>query len=258
MDLKEKYDDYFKKNKDIIAIYKTRLDELNNLRNEMFKKGMTYDSEEIQKSLIETRQIYMKQEKMFYDLLQDVTNYINSENNEKNEKLQEFKFLKNEIQFNYCQCFAERTKIENQTNFHNTGKIDKAIKTQYSKLENLIEEQKEHDKKILEIMGIFLSIFSIIGVNLSFFSKFESLHWTHWIILILVINITLVQTIKVIFNLIYQKNNTQEDIIFLINKKLCDKFSSWTNKKENETKIKKENTKNINQNTSQNTNIDAE
>ena len=44
----------------------------------------------------------------------------------------------------------------------------------------------------------------------------------------------------------------------LTNKKLYDKFSSWTNKKENETKIKKENTKNINQNTSQNTNIDAE
>lgn len=107
-------------------------------------------------------------------------------------------------------------------------------------------------------MGIFISIFSLIQVNLSFFSKFESLHWTHWIILILVINITLAQTIKIIFNLIHQKNNNQEDIISLINKKLCDKFSSWTNKKENETKIKKENTKNINQNTSQNTNIDAE
>ena len=215
MDLKEKYDDYFKKNKDIIAIYKTRLDELNNLRNEMFKKGMTYDSEEIQKSLIETRQIYMKQEKMFYDLLQDVTNYLNSENNEKNEKLQEFKFLKNEIQFNYCQCFAERAKIENQANFHNTGKIDKAIKTQYSKLENLIEEQKEHDKKILEIMGIFLSIFSLIGVNLSFFSNVKDISIWNILLLVIVINLSLSDAIKVIFSIIRkEKAETIAEKIF--------------------------------------------
>ena len=107
-------------------------------------------------------------------------------------------------------------------------------------------------------MGIFISIFSLIQVNLTFFSKFESLHWLSWVILILVINITLAQTIKVIFNLIHQKNNNQEDIISLINKKLYDKFSSWINKKENETKIKKENTKNINQNTSQNNNLNTE
>lgn len=167
MDLKVKYDDYFKKNKDIIEIYKTRLDELNNLRNEMFKKGMTYDSEEIQKSLIETRQIYMKQEKMFYTLLHDVTNYFNSKKNEENEILQEFKFLRNEIQLNYYQCFAERTKIENQTNFHNTAKLSSLAKNQHLKMENLIKEQKEYDKKILEIMGIFLSIFSVIGLGIT-------------------------------------------------------------------------------------------
>lgn len=136
--------------------------------------------------------------------------------------------------------------------------LDNKINNHDKKIQEHEKAVKEQEKNMMAIMGIFISIFSLIQVNLSFFSKFESLHWTHWIILILVINITLVQTIKVIFNLIHQKNNTQEDIIFLINKKLCDKFSSWTNKKENETKIKKENTKNINQNTSQNTNIDAE
>ena len=75
--------------------------------------------------------------------------------------------MRNEIQFNYYQCFAERIKIENQTNFYNVGKIDKAIKEQYSKLENLVEKQKEYDKKILELMGIFLSIFSVIGLGIT-------------------------------------------------------------------------------------------
>ena len=191
MDLKVKYDDYFKKNKDIIEIYKTRLDELNNLRNEMFKKGMTYDSEEIQKSLIETRQIYMKQEKMFYTLLHDVTNYFNSKKNEENEILQEFKFLRNEIQLNYYQCFAERTKIENQTNFHNTAKLSSLAKNQHLKMENLIKEQKEYDKKILEIMGIFLSIFSIIGLGTSSILNIENNHFAIWSMICGVILITM-------------------------------------------------------------------
>ena len=167
MDSEEKYREYSKKINDIIEKYKTRLDELNKQRKKMFDKGMNYDSEEIQKSLMETRQIYMEQGKMFYTLLHDVTNYFNSKKNEENEILQKLQFLRNEIQFNYYQCFAERMKIENQTNFYNVGKIDKAIKEQYSKLENLVEKQKEYDKKILELMGIFLSIFSVIGLGVT-------------------------------------------------------------------------------------------
>ena len=119
MDSEKKYEEYSKKINDIIENYKTRLDELNKLRKEMFSKGMNYDSEEIQKSLMETRQIYMEQGKMFYTLLHDVTNYFNSKKNEENGILQKLQFLRNEIQFNYYQCFAERVKIENQTNFYN-------------------------------------------------------------------------------------------------------------------------------------------
>ena len=92
--------------------------------------------------------------------------------------------------------------------------LDNKINNHDKKIQEHEKAVKEQEKNMMAIMGIFISIFSLIQVNLSFFSKFESLHWTHWIILILVINITLVQTIKVIFNLIHQKNNTQEDIIF--------------------------------------------
>ena len=202
MDSEEKYKEYSKKVNDIIEKYKTRLDELNSLRNEMFKRGMTYDSKEIKESLHETRKIYMEQEKLFYDLLHDVTNYLNSENNEKIEILQKFKFLRNEIQFNYYQCFAERTKIENQTNFHNTAKLSSFAEIQHSKVENLIEDQKEHDKKILEIMGVFLSIFSLIGVNLSFFSNIKDVSVWNILLLVIVINVSLSKAIKVIFSVI--------------------------------------------------------
>lgn len=46
------------------------------------------------------------------------------------------------------------------------------------KLDNLIEEQKKYDKNILNIMGIFLAIFSIIGFGISSsLKKIESNHF---------------------------------------------------------------------------------
>ena len=128
--------------------------------------------------------------------------------------------------------------------------LENKINTHDKKIEEHEKAVKEQERNMMTIMGIFISIFSLIQVNLSFFSHFESLHQFSWIALILVINITLVQTIKVIFNLIYQKYNNQEDIIFLINKKVCDKILLWTAKTEN----KNENSKNINSNNSQNSN----
>ena len=202
MNAEKKYKEYSKKINDIIENYKTRLEELNNLRNEMFGKGMTYDSEEIQKNLIETRKIYMEQEKEFYVLLGNITDCLSQKKDEKKEILQELKFLRNEVQFNYCQCYMERAKIENQTNFHNTTKLSSFAKIQHSKVENLIEDQKEHDKKILEIMGVFLSIFSLIGVNLSFFSNIKDVSVWNILLLVIVINVSLSEAIKVIFSVI--------------------------------------------------------
>ena len=163
----EEYDVFFDRYSKIIKKDELRLKELNNLRNKMFNEGLTYDSKIIQDNLIETRKIYMEQEKEFYDLLGNIADCLNQKKNEEKEKLQELKFLRNEVQFNYCQCYVERAKIENQTNFHNTTKLNSFAKTQHSKVEKLIEEQKEHDKKILEIMGIFLSIFSVIGLGVT-------------------------------------------------------------------------------------------
>lgn len=48
------------------------------------------------------------------------------------------------------------------------------------KYRELINEQKKYDKKILEIMGIFLSIFSVIGLGVSSLSKLKSNYFSTW------------------------------------------------------------------------------
>ena len=190
-----------------------------------------------------------------------IFNKENNENNKSTENLKEIKY--NSIQHsNIIFSFTSfKTMVEGissniillsllfqiqQMNIE----LENKINTHDKKIEEHEKAVKEQERNMMTIMGIFISIFSLIQVNLSFFSHFESLHWFSWIVLILVINITLVQTIKVIFNLIHQKYNNQEDIISLINKKICDKILLWTAKTEN----KNENSKNINSNNSQNSN----
>jgi len=48
------------------------------------------------------------------------------------------------------------------------------------KYRGLINEQKKYDQKILEMMGIFLSIFSVIGLGVSSLSKLESNYFSTW------------------------------------------------------------------------------
>ncbi len=48
------------------------------------------------------------------------------------------------------------------------------------KYRELINEQKKYDKKILEIMGIFLRIFSVIGLGVSSLSKLKSNYFSTW------------------------------------------------------------------------------
>lgn len=52
---------------------------------------------------------------------------------------------------------------------------------------------------MLNIMGAFLALFSLIGVNFSFFSQFKSDKVWEWVILTIVVNASLVSAIVVIF-----------------------------------------------------------
>ena len=68
----------------------------------------------------------------------------------------------------------------------------KGLKTNKNKL-------KKYNQDILTMMGIFLSIFSIIGINISFFSNLENMDVLKIILLAFIINIILVTSIKIIF-----------------------------------------------------------
>ena len=55
----------------------------------------------------------------------------------------------------------------------------------------LIRKFDEHDKKILEMMGIFLSIFSVIGLGVSSVLNLESNHIATWLMICGTILITM-------------------------------------------------------------------
>ncbi|WP_374140908.1 hypothetical protein [Leptotrichia hongkongensis] len=86
-------------------------------------------------------------------------------------------------------------KSELQKNNESIEKQDEELKKNKKKID-------DHDKRILEMMGIFLSIFSLIGVNLSFFSKIKDVSVWNILLLVIVINVSLSETIKVIFSVI--------------------------------------------------------
>ena len=67
------------------------------------------------------------------------------------------------------------------------------------------EKIKEYQNKILEIMGIFLSIFSLIGINISFFHNVGNIGILEIVFLAIMINLILVTSIKTIFDLIDKK-----------------------------------------------------
>ena len=73
----------------------------------------------------------------------------------------------------YIQSLQEKTKIDNEIHSFNMMKAYQNILSQKKELKKLIKDGEERDKKILEMMGIFLSIFSLIGVNLSFFQTLK-------------------------------------------------------------------------------------
>ena len=189
----KKYKEFAKKFNKILDQSSNRLEELKKLREEMYKKNISYDSEEFQKNISETREIYLEKAENFYNLLDDIKNYFNSINRKIEEISKELIDLKNEIQFNYCYCCIEKIKIENQVTFRNTGKIDNAIKKQKqnSKLRKNSDKIDNHDKRILEMMGIFLSIFSVIGLGVSSILNFENNHCAIWLIICGVILITI-------------------------------------------------------------------
>lgn len=82
---------------------------------------------------------------------------------------------------------------------YNTFVTMEKIREQQEKLEIQTERVENHDKNMLNIMGAFLALFSLIGVNFSFFSNFTGGRLRTWIFLIVAVNLSLIFTIVIIF-----------------------------------------------------------
>lgn len=101
-------------------------------------------------------------------------------------------------------------KSELQKNNESIEKQDEELKKNKKKID-------DHDKRILEMMGIFLSIFSLIGVNLSFFSNVKDISVWNILLLVIVINLSLSDAIKVLFSIIRkEKVETVTEKIFRV------------------------------------------
>ena len=93
---------------------------------------------------------------------------------------------------NNAEIILERYKNILRDNEINFALNDiKQIEEQKKQMEYILEKYDDYNKKILEIMGIFLSIFSVIGIGVSSVLKLESNHTATWLMICGTILITM-------------------------------------------------------------------
>ncbi len=89
--------------------------------------------------------------------------------------------------------------IEKINTFESRIQIIEGIKD----IENLKAEMKDHDRNMLNIMGILLAIFSLVGINMGMFGAIKAETSVNEIItLVLVVNISLVFSMGALFTYI--------------------------------------------------------
>ena len=196
MNQEEQYNEFGKKYEKIGFEYDVR-----KIKKPENYDELTYEDEEKQNYAQKVSNMYITFSKEMYKLIEEMNEYMN-ETKKRENIIQELKELRIDCIMVYIQSLQEKAKIDNEIHNFNMTKAYQNILSQKKELKKLIKDGEERDKKILEIMGIFLSIFSIIGVNLSFFSNIKDANIWNILLLVIVINVSLSETIKVIFSII--------------------------------------------------------
>ena len=122
----------------------------------------------------------------------------------------------------------------------------KQFEKQKEQINNILEKYDDYNKKILEMMGIFLSIFSVIGLGVSSVLNLESNHIAIWLMMCGTILITMSGLFYLIdpnkFN--KQEKNTENDrckpIIMGVILLLLGGFIRYKFPNDNEELVKKE------------------
>lgn len=135
--------------------------------------------------------------KIFEDLkkerekLQYTLKDLKDKNEEEKDKVESlFEFTKNWE--NNIEIILKRYKNilrDNEINF--ALEEIKQFEKQKEQINNILEKYDDYNKKILEMMGIFLSIFSVIGMGVSSVLNLESNHIATWLMMCGTILITM-------------------------------------------------------------------
>lgn len=115
---------------------------------------------------------FWKEYEKFYNENGVYEKYINLKNEielikSKDEEDEKLYNIKNRLEGVMGSCGNIIQKYSNLLWEELPKKTVKKIQKIDQKYQNLLKEQKEYDKKILEMMGIFLTIFSVIGLGVS-------------------------------------------------------------------------------------------
>lgn len=196
MKQEEQYSEFGKKYEKIGSDY-----DIKKIKKPENYNNLTYEDEEKQNYAQKVANMYIAFSNEMYKLIEEMNKYMNETKKQENI-IQELKELRIDCIMVYIQSLQEKTKIDNEIHSFNMMKAYQNILSQKKELKKLIKDGEERDKKILEMMGIFLSIFSLIGVNLSFFSNIKDIDIWNILLLIVVINVLLSDAIKVIFSII--------------------------------------------------------
>ncbi len=155
-------------------------------------------SEELLKKYIELRTKYRKIGNVFDEFLEENSKNIDKELYQDMESLQR---LIIDAEYRVSDKYFEGylNLLQNKFEVHD----EKMTKHEISII--------EHDKNILNMMGIFLAIFSLIGINISFFtgSLGQNLEICEFLKYLAGVNLILVIAIMTVFEMIkrYTKNN---------------------------------------------------
>jgi hypothetical protein len=239
MEQEEKYEEFIDKYNRII-----KENDVHKIKKSENYEELKYTSEEKQNYMIAMLKIYKIFSDEMYKLYTEISKYMND--TKEQEIIYDIKFLRIECIFQYTNATVEAFKIQHENNQYNFDGTFSTLKIYKEEILKLKKEAEEHDKKILEMMGIFLSIFSVIGLGVSSVLNLESNHIAIWLMMCGTILITMSGLFYLIdpnkFN--KQEKNTENDrckpIIMGVILLLLGGFIRYKFPNDNEELVKKE------------------
>ena len=161
MGQKERYSKFVDKYNSII-----KENDVHKIKKPENYEKLKYTSEEKQNYMTAMLKIYKIFSDEMYKLYTEISEYMN-DIKEQETVINDIKFLRIECICQYTNATTEAFKIQHENNQHNFDGTFSTLKIYKEEILKLKKEAEKHEKKILEMMGIFLSIFSVIGLGVS-------------------------------------------------------------------------------------------